>query len=1077
MVNAAPLTSYLRGIEGKLATGDATEHTHRSTLEALIEALGDGIQAINEPRRIACGAPDLIVVRGQTPIGTIEAKDVGTDLDAAEHSEQLKRYRDSLHNLILTDYLTFRWYVDGELRDTARLARLTRDGAIKRHREGPRAVADLLHRFCAQQLPTIGQPDELAQRMAALARMIRELIEETFRQESEHGSLHAQLQGFREALIPNLTPAQFADMYAQTITYGLFAARVRVPAGQAFTREKAAWNLPRTNPFLRRLFNEIAGPDLDERIAWVVDDLAYLLARADMAEVLRDFGRRTRHEDPVVHFYETFLAAYDPDMRQARGVYYTPEPVVSYIVRSIDYLLKNRFHRRGGLADQSVFILDPAVGTATFLYFVIQEIHEYLRSVGVAGVWNDYVDNHLLPRVFGFELLMAPYTVAHMKLGILLQETGYDFGTDRRLGIYLTNALEEPVTRTQRLGFAGFISEEANAAARVKRQEPIMVVLGNPPYAVSSANQGDYIEDLMDRYKQAVRDERNIQPLSDDYIKFVRFAHDRIERTGHGVVGMITNHTYVSGLIHRGMREELLRSFDEIYLLNLHGNALVGEAAPDGGPDENVFDIRQGVAIALFVKLADADNAKTFEVSETSKVYYADLWGRREGKYQWLMEHDLSTTQWERLEPQPPYYFFVPKDFDLLSEYERGWSVPDIFPVHSSGIKTHRDHFVIDVDEDRLRERIAALRDEALSDREIAERFNLQDTASWKLTEARAELQAWDGWAEAFTRCLYRPFDVQPIYYADALIDRPRHDVMRHLLHENLALITVRQLAGGHFRHVFATHHPGDGNAISISSREYNYYFPLYVYNKTAEAEPRRQSGSAFNLILFDEQEAYQTRHPNLSRPFIAAVEQTLDLRFVSDGKGDLTTVDDPAAATSVGPEDLLHYAYAVFHAPTYRERYAEFLKIDFPRLPLTSDRALFAALAQKGEAIVALHLMDAPRLDRSPVRFPVADANQVASRHPRYLPPGEPEPGSGEPLKQGRVYINATQYFEPIDPAVWAFEIGGYQVLHKWLKDRQGRALSFDDVQHYRRIVVALQETLRLMDAIDETIPQWPMA
>ncbi len=602
-MNPIPFETYLKEIQENLSTGRATEQTHRSALKALLEAVGEGITAINEPRRVECGAPDYIITRARTPVGYVEAKDVGTNLDTAERSEQVRRYRASLSNLILTDYLEFRWYVEGEHRETARLATLTSDGRIRTQRGGIQALSGLLQKFFAQTMPTVGTPKELAQRMAALARMIRDLIQETFRRESEEGALHAQLKAFRETLIPFLTPAQFADMYAQTITYGLFAARVRVPAGQNFTRERAAWNLPRTNPFLRRLFNEIAGPDLDDRIAWLVDDLAHLLARADMAEILRDFGKRTRQEDPVVHFYETFLAAYDPQERVRRGVYYTPEPVVSYIVRSLDHIVKTRFDRPLGLADTNTLILDPAVGTATFLYFVIQQIHETLMATGQAGAWNDYVENHLLPRVFGFELLMAPYAVAHMKLGILLQETGYDFTGDQRLGIYLTNSLEEAITRAETLGFARFITDEANAAAEIKKEKPIMVVLGNPPYSVSSANKGDHIERLMERYKAAVRDEQNIQPLSDDYIKFIRFAHERIERTGYGVIGMITNHSYLSGLIHRGMREELMKSFDEIYVLNLHGNALMGETAPDGGPDENVFDIRQGVAIVFMIKL------------------------------------------------------------------------------------------------------------------------------------------------------------------------------------------------------------------------------------------------------------------------------------------------------------------------------------------------------------------------------------------------------------------------------------------------------------------------------------------
>jgi predicted helicase len=603
MTNPDPFRTYLDEVRKKLATGMAKEHAYRGALEHLLQAAGDGVQAINDSAWVECGAPDFIVLRGATPVGYVEAKDIDTSLDDAERSPQLKRYRESLHNLVLTDYLEFRWYVEGERRETARLASVARDGKVKSTEAGIDAVGQLLERFFAQEAPMLGSARELAQRMASLARMIRDLIEEAYKREDKEGRFHSQLAAFRETLIPDLGAEQFADMYAQTITYGLFAARVQAPGGREFTRQEAAWNLPPTNPFLRKLFNEIAGPDLPEEIAWAVDDLAHLLARADMSEVLRDFGKATKQEDPIVHFYETFLAHYNPQMRQRRGVYYTPEPVVSYIVRSIDHLLKTRFDRPMGLADEKVMILDPACGTGTFLYFVIQEIHATVVRERGEGAWNSYVREKLLPRIFGFELLMAPYAMAHMKLALQLQELGYDFQGEERLGIYLTNSLEEAITKAETLGFARFISEEADAASEIKKEKPIMVVLGNPPYSVSSANKGEHIERLMERYKEAVRGERNIQPLSDDYIKFIRFAHDRIERTGYGIVGMITNHSYLSGLIHRGMREELLKSFDEIYVLNLHGNALMGEKAPDGGPDENVFDIRQGVAISLMVKV------------------------------------------------------------------------------------------------------------------------------------------------------------------------------------------------------------------------------------------------------------------------------------------------------------------------------------------------------------------------------------------------------------------------------------------------------------------------------------------
>jgi hypothetical protein len=1066
MSNPDPFGTYLRELQKNLSTGAATEHTHRSALEALLEAAGDGVRAINEPRRVECGAPDYIVTRSGTPIGYVEAKNVGANLDTEERSEQLHRYRASLNNLILTDYLEFRWYVEGEHRETARLATVARDGQVKRSRGGVQAITDLFQRFFAQEVPVLGRPKELAERMAALARMTRNLIEETFRRESEEGMLHAQLKAFRETLIPFLTPAQFADMYAQTIAYGLFAARVRDPhstpspyegegrRGDRFTRRQAAWNLPPTNPFLRDLFNEIAGPGLDERVAWAVDDLAYLLARADMAEVLKDFGKATKQEDPVVHFYETFLASYDPQMRQRRGVYYTPEPVVSYIVRSLDHIVKTRFDRPLGLADTHTLILDPAAGTATFLYFVIQQIHETLMAMGQAGVWSNYVENHLLPRVFGFELLMAPYAVAHMKLGILLQETGYDFTGDQRLGIYLTNSLEEAITRAGTLGFARFITDEANAAAEIKRDKPIMVVLGNPPYSVSSANKGDHIERLMERYKAAVRHEQNIQPLSDDYIKFIRFAHDRIERTGYGVIGMITNHTYLSGLIHRGMREELMRSFSEIYVLNLHGSALLGETAPDGGKDENVFDIRQGVAIALFVKKPDHDGLP--------RVQYADLWGLREGKHRYLLENDVSTTEWQTLEPVSPYFFFVPKDLDLLSEYEQEWSVTQVFGLYQRGAATRRDHFMVAFERDELESRFLTFASE-VTDEEISERFGVETTKYWSLSEARSIVRQRENIAQEIVEYAYRPFDTRYVVYIPELIERgdAAYRVMRHMLHSNKALLCFRRIRDDISHVVFATDKLVDKTLLS--PRDNVTAFPLYLYGEVNEKKPLKGGGSVIALSLFESQPEYTTPQPNLNPAFITAVKEKLGLDFVSDGKGDLER--------TFGPEDIFHYAYAVFHCPTYRERYAEFLKIDFPRLPLTSDRALFKALAEKGEELVALQLMESPVLNHLITGFPVADSNEVG--RVRYTEPRQDEDGN-EIL--GRVYINKTQYFEGIAPEVWEFQIGGYQVLHKWLKDRKGRKLSFDDLFHYQKIVVALKETMRLMEEIDDLIPSWPI-
>jgi predicted helicase len=1028
------LRDYIRAIQKNLATGIATERTYYSALEALLEEMETGITATNEPKRIECGAPDFIVSRGPSDIGCVEAKHVGANLGREERSEQIERYH-SLGNLVLTDFLEFRWYVDGERRAVARLARVTRDNKIKADKAGMEAVRELLSNFLAHRAEPIGTSKELALRMAGQAHMIRDLIVAAFQKEPQTGPLHGQFKAFEEQLIPDLTPEQFADMYAQTIAYGLFAARCTWDGRGEFTRKNAAYLIPKTNPFLRDLFDHIAGVKLDDRIAWLVDFLAELLAQADMEAILTGFGRRTGREDPVVHFYETFLRAYDPEAKIMRGIFYTPDPVVSYIVRSADYLLKTRLDIPQGLADANVLILDPAAGTATFLYHVVNEIYDWLVRQGQKGLWDGYVAERLLPRIFGFELLMAPYAVAHLKMGLLLQDTGYKFEGDQRLGIYLTNALEEPREKYEVMGIGRFISEEGNEAAKIKREEPIMVVLGNPPYSVSSANKGEYIENLMERYKEAVREERNIQPLSDDYIKFIRFAHDRIERTGYGIIGMITNHAYLSGLIHRGIREELMKSFSEIYILNLHGSTIFGETTPDGGKDENIFDITPGVAIAFFVKKEGGDGP--------GQVKYADLWGLRERKYAYLADKDVKSTEWQELDPIAPYFFFVPKDFDLLSEYEQGWSVPDIFPVNLSGIKTHRDHFVFDFDEVPLHERISAFRSLALSDEQMRESFRL---GRWDVAQAREKVRSDNQWEERFLRCLYRPFDSRWIFYSDDVIDRSRREVMRHMLHENVALLTMRRIREDEYRHFLVARQIVNKDAVS--GRDNCNVFPLYLYPDDEGAQKKL--------------EPEEGHRPNLNPEFIKALEEKLGLRFLSDGQGD--------PKETFGPEDVFYYAYAVFHSPTYRTRYEEFLKIDFPRLPLTSNRGLFVALVEKGAELVALHLMKSPNLNVLITKYPITGSNKV--ENVGYVEPHKEE-GNDIPA---RVYINKTQYFEGIEPEVWNFHIGGYQVLNKWLKDRKGRQLSTNDLEHYQKIVVALKETMRLMEEIDTLIPSWPL-
>ena len=1055
--SAAIFRDYCREIGQTRATGQATEHSYRSALQKLIQDLAGGdVRAINEPQSVACGAPDFIVERRGVKIGHIECKDVGANLDRAEASAQLRRYRDGLPNLILTDYLQFRWYAEGELRDEARLARLDSQGKIAADKVGAARTGALLEAFLATHFPSIDSPRELANAMAARARLLRDAIGRILRQEGASGPLHDLLAAYREVLIAGLSPAEFADLQAQTAAYGLFTARCLHTghAREPFTRQSAVFT--QTAPFLRDIFGRIAGPGIDPRIAWIVDDLALVLDRADIAAVLADFGSRTRREDPVVHFYEDFLAAYDPQMREMRGVYYTPEPVVRYIVRSVDRLLRSGFGLADGLADTAtvavrtlngaaessprVLILDPAAGTGTFLRETVAAIRSTIEDRGLTGAWPDYIRDHLLPRLFGFELLMAPYAICHLKLALEIGGTDAKFKMpdDQRLGVFLTNTLEEAHESVAGALFAHEIAQEAAGADAVKREKPVMVVLGNPPYSGHSANKGAWIKGLLDRYKcgfPELKKPAQAKWLSDDYVKFIRFAQWRIERTGEGVLGFVTNHSYLDNPTFRGMRHSLMRTFDEIYLLDLHGNAKKKERTPGGGKDENVFDIQQGVAVSLFVKHADTDDAP-------ARVFHADLWGEREagpggGKYGWLAANDIKTTEWAELAPKPPLYLFVPRDERLIDEYKAAWPIPAIFAPNGDpapGIVTTHDQFAISWTREEAVSKVERLL-ATKSEEEAREIWRLCSQDQWRYERAKLKL-ADDSWRERIAPILYRPFDMRTTVFDHNVAVHRRERVMRHMLAgPNVGLCVGRAgavIGSNKWNVAFISRNSSDFN---LFRRGGNCLFPLYTYGKGM-------------------------RKANLDQEFVAEISSAIGLEFLSEGVGNLTA--------KFGPEDVFHYIYAVLHSPEYRRRYADFLKSDFPRIPLSDDLALFAALAGLGKRLASLHLMEAEGKDTP--AFPCKGDNRISKIH--YAPPTDVLPG--------RAWINSKQYFAGVAPETWDFAIGGYRPAEKWLKDRKGRVLSFDDITHYRRICAALAETPCIMARIDREIDArggWPLA
>jgi len=1057
---------YLGEINKAHLRGDDTESTHRPALKTLVEALDKKITATNEPKRIACGAPDLRVSRQKRSldqtIGYIETKDIGTSLKQAAQSEQIKdRYLPSLSNFILTDYVEFWWYVDGEIRLKARLAEEPQAGKFVLTKDGAASTEELLGMFLTQEPERVTTAKTLAVRMAGLARLLRDVTIHLFEHEGESGPLHAQFEAFREVLLHDLVETQFADMYAQTISYGLFTARCHVEdmtlygkdkhapfhgfdakAGE-LTREHAAYMLPKTNPFLRRAFAHIAGPDLDDRIAWLVDEIVSLLRQADMGQVLRDFARAKGKRDPVVHFYETFLSEYDPALRKKRGVYYTPDEVVSYIVRSVDWLLEKKFALRRGLADESkintggrethrLLILDPAVGTGTFLFEAIDQINQRFHKQ--RGMWSPYVREHLLPRLFGFELQMAPYAVCHMKLGLQLAETGYDFASDERLGVYLTNTLEEAATVSKTL-FVQWLSEEARAANDIKKDLPIMVVLGNPPYSGISANQGEWINNLLVPYRKV-----DGQPLGEkkvwvknDYVKFIRFGQWRIEQTGQGILAFITDHSYLDSPTFRGMRQNLMETFDEIYLLNLHGNQKRKETAPDGGEDENVFDIKQGTVISIFVKTA---------TERPCEVRYQDLWGSRESKYAFLSDKRIDGVTWKSVHPRSPFYEFAPVDETERNEYERGSRITDIMPVGSNGVQTSRDGLVVALTEQDLRRRFELVRDKNIDDATLRSRLSIEDRSFWKFADARRTIQDDDRWQEYMRRYAYRPFDYRWLFASKAFVHRLRYDVMRHFVRPNTGLCVGRAglVKAGNWDLVFTIGAICDHNLFYRGS---SLNMPLYLFpNDHAQA----------HLDYAKWPKGTDGRIPNLSPQFVNTLGQAIDLSFVSDGRGDLLS--------TFGPEDVLAYIYAVLHSPAYRARYSAFLKVDFPRIPYPKSKTAFRTLHGVGQSLIDLHLMQSPMLmdeERWPA-FPEEGDNTIESGYPKYVV-------DADAPNAGVIYINKDQCFRGIRPEIWEFHIGGYQVCERWLKDRQGWALSFDDARHYQKMIVALQETTHLMN------------
>lgn len=995
---------YSRALKNKYEEGKTTEYSYRGIFESFLKFLFSNkeeyqikaIKVTQEPGKETFGAPDFKIFTSKGIIGYIETKHPDMDLHKLPKRDkhQIKRYSERLDNFILTNYRDFILYQNGEKVEEVLLI----DENFNLIESNIERFQRLIDRFLSFTIPKIQEPELLAKILAQRTMILKDIVLENIDMDEQLQYLH---KAFKEHLMSGMTKTEFADAYAQTVVYGLFMARFTIKG--ELTRENVAFRgIPKSLRVVHEIFRYIAS-DLPDYLEWIVEELIGILNNVDIEELRKRFHFENGEFDPFLHFYETFLAEYNPKLRKSKGVYYTPIPVVEFIVNSVDEILKEKFGKR--LHDEGITILDPATGTGTFLAGVLDRIHRNIRGT----LFQLYLKERLLNNIYGFEILISPYLVAHLKLSMVLNQWGIKLNDNERFKIYLTNALDLMRERGQAGLFEMALDRESEEADRVKKDAKIFVVIGNPPYDVKPSE--GWIAELMEDYLHGlgVENEKKKGALQDDYVKFIRFAQWKIDQNGKGIIGFITNNSYLDGLVHRRMRQSLMESFDEIYVLNLHGNARRGET------DENVFDIQQGVTIALFVKLREGRHK-----ADECKVYYHSIVHdsrkmTREEKYEFLRSNSWKTVEWKEITPKEPHYFFVPKDLSLEEEYSEFPKLDEIFEVYGSALATGKDDVLIQYTPDEIKHIIKRILDPSISVSQLQKEFGLEDTSAWKPSKRIGDARKKGFDHSKIQPVLYRPFDVRFLYYDRKLLQRAQWNTTKHLWLdklnecENIAIVTERIVpkTGATWDAVLVSNLLTELHVTGSKS----YLFPLYIYSDDGK-----------------------TKRPNLKPEFL----EELRKRY-----GEIT------------PEDFLYYAYAVLHDPKYRKRYAEFLKFDFPRIPLY-NKETFEKYKKIGEELVKLHLMK--------VDFPIEPklvGDNLAIEKVKY---------DGKDC----VAINKTTKLCGIPPEVWEYTIGGYRVIEKYLKGRKGRKLSLEELEHVYKVVEILKRTIELVKELEKIEPKF---